>query len=151
MKFKMKYSNRFLIIVSILPLFIFSFCKKEETKPYAHLVGNWAGIETYQSFINDSLETTIKYSLNLAFYEDGTGISIDNRNGIDTLVWNYNDKRKEIDIRIKGVLAPVVNYETYPFSIIENKDTFQKWSYFHSYLSTGKIRKFMSTWEINKK
>lgn len=147
----MKYSNRFLIIVSILSLFVFSFCKKEETIPYAHLVGNWTGIETYEYFLNDSLETTIRYNLNLFFYADGTGVSIDNRNGIDSLVWSYNDKRKEIDIRVKSLLPPALLYKTYPFSIIENKERYQKWSYFETYPSVGKVRKNMNTWEINKK
>jgi hypothetical protein len=136
--------------IAILLLFFFFSCNKETVAPFAHIVGDWECKHTYQSFLGDSTVATIVGNLNLTFAANGTGFSTSN--GFkDSLVWSYNEVQNEIDVRIKIYNPPVVSFTTYPFSIIENKPTVQKWSYYQSYLSTGKVRKFITQWDLTKK
>ena len=136
--------------IAILSLFFFFTCNKETIAPFAHIVGDWECKQTYKSFLGDSSVATIVGNLNLTFAQNGTGFST--VNGVkDSLVWSYNEAQNEIDVRIKIYEPPVVSFTTYPFSIIENKPISQKWSYYQSYLSTGKVRKFITQWDLTKK
>jgi hypothetical protein len=136
--------------VVLFSLTFFCACQKETTIPFAQIVGDWSGKQTYNSYLGDSTVATIIGTFNVSFAQNGTGFL--SSNGFkDSLVWSYNSAQNEIDVRIKNNNPPVVSFTTYPFSIDENKPTSQKWSVYSSYLSTGKVRKFITRWDLTKK
>jgi hypothetical protein len=131
-------------------VFFFCACQKETTIPFAQIVGDWSGKETYNSYLGDSTVATIIGNFDVTFSQNGTGF-ITSGGSKYSLVWSYNAAQNEIDVRFKINVPPNVSFTTYPFSIEEDKPTSQKWSTYSSYLSTGKVRKFITRWDLTKK